>query len=510
MTKEKRQPKKALSVRWKLLFYMTVFVLVVLIVTWIFQIFLLGDFYRSVKKEEMKETAYLLAMHAEKDDLAQIAYNTAVENSLFISVYKLQNNTFEQITGADATGNNIPNLLHPNQLEKFYLKAKQNDGAFYSRLAFGNLEVPTDDLFDFISFDNNENIPHKNMRMIYVEVVGAQSGEEYLIFLDTSLQPLSSTVRTLNHQFLCIFGIILFAAVIMALILYRKISAPLVRMTNAAKALSKGKYDVDFEGGGYRETLELADTLNYASKELAHADHMQKELIANVSHDLRTPLTLIKGYSEVMRDLPDENTPENMQVIIDEASRLSDLVNDLLDLSRMQAGARPMNPELFDLTSSAREVLTRYETLLKHRGYQMEFLSDESVTVCADKSMILQVLYNLINNAINYSTEKCSITVKQQLFDHVVRISVTDTGPGIAAEDIPLIWDRYYKVDKVHKRATIGTGLGLSIVKEILEMHHAPYGVESTVGKGSDFWFELPIVKQLSKQNNNETTETIL
>jgi len=506
MTTEKKEKKRVVSVRWKLLFYMTVFVVVILIVTWVFQIFLLGDFYRSVKREEMKNTATLLAKHAEMEDLATVAYNTAVDYSLFITVYKRNGNQFEQIAGADATGNSIPNLLHPNQLERFYIKAKQNDGAFYSRLAFGNLEVPEEDFFDFISFDNDKKIPTKNMRMIYVEVVNSSNGNEYLIFLDTSLQPLSSTVRTLNHQFLCIFGIILIAAIVMALILYRKISAPLVRMTDAAKALSKGKYDVDFAGDGYRETRELADTLNYASKELSRADHMQKELIANISHDLRTPLTLIKGYSEVMRDLPDENTPENMQVIIDEASRLSDLVNDLLDLSRMQAGARTMTVERFDLTASLREVLNRYETLLKHRGYQMDFLAETTVEVCADKGMILQVLYNLINNAINYSGEKCAITVKQQLFEKSVRISVTDTGAGISQEDLPLIWDRYYKVDKVHKRAMIGTGLGLSIVKEILEMHRANYGVESTLGKGSTFWFELP----LPNNNDTQTMETVL
>ena len=222
-------------------------------------------------------------------------------------------------------------------------------------------------------------------------------------------------------------------------------------------------------------------------------DRLQKELIANISHDLRTPLTMIKGYSEVMRDIPDENTPENIQVIIDETERLSALVSDLMDLSRMQSGACEAKMTEFDLTDAVRETLERYDTLVNHRGYSLNFVYDRSAYVLADRGMILQVLYNLMNNAINYTGEDRRITVTQTVKEEWVRISVTDTGEGIEPDQMPLIWDRYYKVDKVHKRATVGTGLGLSIVKGILELHGAAYGVNSTLGQGSTFWFELPI-----------------
>ena len=512
MTEKQNKTKKGISIRWKLLLYMMGFVLVILLITWFFQIFLLDDFYRAIKKTEMKEAAQVLEQNLQSESLSEIARTNAVDHSLYVRIYRIDSNSAEEIVHADDTGNNIPILLSQEHLQDFYNKAKVNGGAFYSRLAFGHLELPEEDLLDMILFDseaeNNAKIPDKSIRMIYVSIAHDATDGEYLIFLDTSLQPLNSTVRTLGLQYVWILIIILIAAVLMAWILYRRISAPLIRMNTAAKALSVGKYDVDFAGYGYRETRELANTLNYAAHELSRADHLQKELIANISHDLRTPLTLIKGYSEVMRDFPDETTPENMQILIDETARLSDLVNDLLDLSRMQAGAKGLKAEYFDITASIQEVISRHEALLKHRGFKIEFQFDTPVWVYADRGMILQVLYNLINNAVNYSGEDHRVVLSQERNGASVRISVRDTGAGIAPEELPLIWDRYYKVDKVHKRAMVGTGLGLSIVKEILELHHTIYGVDSTIGVGSTFWFELPIVSptQQNDIHNGELT----
>ena len=240
-------------------------------------------------------------------------------------------------------------------------------------------------------------------------------------------------------------------------------------------------------------------TLNYAAKELSKNDNLQKELIANISHDLRTPLTMIKGYSEMMRDIPEENTPENIQAIIDEAERLSGLVNDLLDLSRVESGTKEFSTVPFDLTDAVTEVVNRYEKMNSAKGYNIEFEYQGEAMVKADKSMILQVIYNLTNNAINYCGDDLYVGIRQEILTdkngrRVARISVIDHGEGIDPDKLPLIWDRYYKVDSAHRRAVVGTGLGLSIVKKILTRHNASYGVESKPGEGSTFWFELPII----------------
>ena len=196
-----------------------------------------------------------------------------------------------------------------------------------------------------------------------------------------------------------------------------------------------------------------------------------------------------------MRDLPGENTPENVQVIIDETQRLSQLVNDLLDLSKLQAGSREPCLETFNLTELLQVTVKRYEKLTERDGYRVECTADASVEVRADPTMLLQVIYNLTNNAINYTGEDKHVWLTQTVSSDGtrVRISVADSGEGIPPEQIPLIWDRYYKIDKVHRRAMIGTGLGLSIVKQVLEAHRTTYGVESKPGEGSTFWFELPV-----------------
>ena len=256
---------------------------------------------------------------------------------------------------------------------------------------------------------------------------------------------------------------------------------------------------------GYLETRELAATLNYAAGEIAKSDSLQRELIANVSHDLRTPLTMISGYAEVMRDIPGENSPENLQIIIDEAGRLSELVTDMLDLSKIRAGTKTPEMSFFDLTETIREVMLRYDKLISHDGYKISFVQECEAFVNADRTMMLQVVYNLINNAVNYTGEDKRVTVTQQICERDgerrVRISVADTGVGIPRDQIPLIWDRYYKIDKVHRRAAVGTRLGLSIVKGILRMHNAAYGVESCEGHGSVFWFELPLSENTDDPN---------
>ena len=506
--KEKKSLKGLLSnvsIRWKLAAYMAFFVAIILIITWLFQFFLLDTFFRSIKKSEMKESAASLAEMIGEDDLDIKAFQEAVDHSLCVVIFRLNENVGRPIVSVDATGSNLAlSIIEEDRLKAFCGKAYENGGSYSTEIALGGIEVDPETFFDRLPFSPDEptKVPVQNVRLLQIQLAEDENGEQYMIVLDASIQPMDSTVQTLVRQYGWIAAIILMVAAMMVLLLYQKISEPIVQMNESAKQLALGNYDVEFSGKGYLETHELAATLNYASNELSKVDRLQKELIANISHDLRTPLTLIQGYGEIMRDLPGENTPENMQVLIDETARLSELVNDLLDLSRIQSGAREPQCEVFDLTDAVREVWTRYDTLIKHRGYHLEFSSNGAALISADRSMLLQVIYNLINNAINYTGDDKFVSVTQTVNNGVVRISVTDTGEGISAEDLPLIWDRYYKVDKVHRRAMIGTGLGLSIVKEILETHRANYGVESFPGKGSTFWFELLTVQE--NINNKE------
>lgn len=493
MKKNERKKRNGVSIRWKLIVYFAIFVAIALLVMWVFQVYLLNNFYEVIKKREMARSAQILSLHVKQEDLEIHTYDQALDGVMGVAVYHIQGRTVSQLSSVDATGQ-AGETLPTEQVFQFCKRAAENGGSFAGKFTFGGLEVKDHKWLPFIDKDGKTQSGGSNVRLLHLQLVEGDGESAYLIVLNASLQPLSTTVQILQTQVVWISTILLICAGIMVFYLYRHISSPLVKMNESAKQLAYGKYDVEFSGEGYRETRELADTLNYASYELSRLDRLQKELIANISHDLRTPLTMIKGYGEVMRDIPGENTAENIQVVIDETTRLSELVNDLLDLSKIQSGSRKAMFEEFDLTAAVEEIMKRYDAFTAHQGYHITFASNERATVFADRGMILQVLYNLINNAVNYTGDDLSVTVKQEVRDDRVRISVTDTGQGIAEDELPQIWDRYYKVDKVHRRAMIGTGLGLSIVKEVLELHNATYGVESKLGCGSTFWFELDII----------------
>ena len=245
----------------------------------------------------------------------------------------------------------------------------------------------------------------------------------------------------------------------------------------------------------YKEIVELSESLNYAEHELSNADQMQKELIANVSHDFKTPLTMIKAYASMIQDFSGEDPEKrnkHAQVIIDEADRLAALVNDMLDLSKIRAGLEALKTSLFNLSDYLRMVVSRFDYLTETAGYR--FVTDiaDDLYVEADKDKIGQVLYNLIGNAVNYTGEDKTVTVRLYGENGIVHFTVTDTGKGISPEEIDTIWERYYRSRETHKRPVKGTGLGLSIVKTILTKHRFAFGVRSEVGKGSTFYVDFP------------------
>ncbi len=482
--------RRGVSIKTKLTLYFAVFTLFVLLVVWVFQVLLLGQFYEQIKLSELHSAATQLAgCLSSPNELKDKAEEILSDSLIFSKVYLVENGYARRILSQDWAGDYYLKTASADQLEELFNKANRAGGSYYMRQTV-KVSLPNASDSGEPSVD-----PEERKELVYVQLVNDENSS-YIIMLNMIYTPLGSTVNTLRTQFIWIAVILLTGALIIGYVASKRISSPLVRMNDSARRLADGRYDTTFEGEGYRETRELADTLNYASSELSKLDNLRQELIANVSHDLRTPLTMITGYSEIMRDIPGENTPENVQVIIDESTRLTELVNDMLDLSKLQAGAAVLDKSLFDLTETVRSALTRYNKLTEHYGYSIEFVSEGSVQVEADRKKILQVVYNLINNAVNYSGEDKRVRVVQTLNGDSVRISVSDNGEGISPEDLPRIWDRYYKVDRVHRRGVVGTGIGLTVVKGILEAHACRYGVDSELGKGSTFWFELPISTQ--------------
>ncbi|MBR6558401.1 MAG: HAMP domain-containing histidine kinase [Clostridia bacterium] len=468
--------------------YFSFFAIVILVILWIFQTVLLDNSYQTIRMSELKRTASTISKKMGDSRFEEIVKELAVDYEICVRIYR---DDGKQTVSCDVLEDCVIHHTDSDTINSFFLEAKKNGGLSITamkREGFKYTEF-SDGLGDTIVLTN---------------IISGPDGRGYIVLLNANIAPVSATVNTLQSQLLWVSILTIMLGMVFAILMSRQISRPIAKLSRSAKTLAGGSYSVDFSvGEGCREVGELSDTLTYAAKELSKTDKMQKELIANISHDLRTPLTLIKGYGEVMRDIPGEMTPENMQVIIDETERLSSLVSDLVDMSKFQSGAPMLSTERFDLGETVLETMERYKKLTEKDGYILECDCESGLTVEADKTRILQVIYNLINNAVNYTGEDKKITVKAYRDGDYVRVDVIDTGEGIEADKLALIWDRYYKIDKVHRRAAVGTGLGLSIVKNILVLHGAEYGVDSVPGQGSTFWFAMKASKSDQKEINN-------
>lgn len=339
-------------------------------------------------------------------------------------------------------------------------------------------------------------VPDKHIRRIPETITKAQEfiledGSKISLTFYAMVTPVEATVSTLRMQLFIITAIMVLLATLLAIIISKHISKPIEKINQSAKVLAMGNYETQFNGRGFLEIKELSNTLNTAAVELSKVEHLRRELMANISHDLRTPLAFIYSYAEMMHDFPQEVTAEQSQIIMDEAKRLTSLVNDILDISSLETGITKLNIVNYNLTQSLRKTIYRVSELVKNDGYQLDLESTQDVCILADEVKITQAFCNLLFNAITYSGDDKAVIVRQIVKGSVVRIEVIDHGEGISQSDLPYIWERYYKVDKKHKRPKMGTGIGLSIVKKLVELHKGEFGVESEVGNGSTFWFQL-------------------
>ncbi|MDO5393640.1 MAG: HAMP domain-containing sensor histidine kinase [Mycoplasmatota bacterium] len=446
---------------WK---YFLIFSIVILGVLWIFQVLFLDQYYRYVKINDIKSVAKLIALRQSSSKFSDIVDKAAYDsevcveviNSNFVTLYSSSSYGRGCFTGKETSMNYKYNFMTSGEKNKTY--------------ELINPMYNNDTLVYAVKLKNNK-----------------------YAFVNTSLDPVDSTVDIIQEQLVIVLVVVLILSFAISYFMSNYISLPIVKMNTAAKQLAKRDFNVKFENdSNILEINELAETLNYASSELSKTDELRRDLMANVSHDLKTPLTMIKAYAEMSTDLHANNKAkqkEDMNIIANEVDRLTILVNDILTLSKMQSNIESLDIEEFDLISLIDDILERYKVLKETESYTFNFNhKKKKIMIKADRKKLEQVIYNLVNNAINYTGEDNSVTINiTGENDYVVEI--IDTGKGIKEEDLPYIWDKYYKNNKKHKRNLVGTGLGLSIVKNILELHGFEHGVKSSVGKGTNFYF---------------------
>ena len=464
--------KKTLNLRLLMLMILIVFIVLVLLLISFLQKTFLADTYKDNKISYLKSVASEVDTGLKNNNIESVFNTISYSNEVCVRV----------VTDSIVIGNEYKEAnscalgkLTTRQLSSIASQTIANDG---------------EKLFDNYYFQGGGQYDGN----IYIySKLSTINNENVLILLSTNIVPLKVTLDTMSDQFNIIIIVVVLVTILLALSLSSIIVLPIKRMEKEAKNLPIGKYDSSFIKTDAKEIESLNNTLAMANEEIIKADKARKELIGNVSHDLRTPLTMIVGYGEMIRDLPEENTPENINVIIDEAKRLSTLVDDLLDMSKVETGEINLRVSDVNLSTLLSQLYHQFEPFCKSKDIKLELdIKDENVIVHTDGNRAKQILYNFVNNALQYNDAKDKkIIIGEEKINDAYRLYVYDNGSGIKEEDKEKIWNRYYKVDREHKRFHIGSGIGLSLCKEILEKMGLNYGVDSKYGEYSKFYFDV-------------------
>lgn len=455
-------------------------VIIIVFLAWISEVIFYKDLYEDVKTSDVKNAVQFVENEYQTNGLNRKIYNITTKDNINISIFKIDSEGEIQIV-YNGTRNTSDELKTELNLSLQKLGAESNV-SFFSTNADG-----------------------KTVTIVNKSVIDEQTTYYYG---NSFITPVNSTIQV-NSLLLLIITLISFViSLLMATYSSKKLANPLQQMAKSAKQLSNGNLNVEFDGGEYTEMQQLATTLNYSISELKKTNELRKDVLSNVSHELKTPLTMIRSYGEMMRDLhlnDEEKLKQDIEVILEESDRLEYLVNDMIDLSKLQSKTMTYNMENFNLAEIIKKLKMFYTSKFKNKGWEIKF-DYEDVIVHADKKRIEQVMINLINNAINYSKEKEQIDISLKKCGMCYRFSVKDYGIGISAEDQQHIFEKHFRSNNA-KRVVVGSGIGLSIVKEICDYHNYKFGVESELGKGSTFFVDFFAVAPEQPEQENNTLQ---
>lgn len=333
-----------------------------------------------------------------------------------------------------------------------------------------------------------------DMLTVSAPLISGYTTTGYILIHKSINSILASSDKFLNIIYISAAIIFLLSLIIIPVFTFT-VYIPLKKITGGANEYAKGNltYKIPLEGK-HDEMGYLAQTLNYMAGELNNLEQYQKDFIANVSHDFRSPLTSIRGYLEAILDgtIPPEMTGKYIGRVISETDRLNKLTQGMLTLNSLDSKGF-LNRSVFDINTVIKDVCTSFEGICNERGISFDLtFAEESEPVFADFTKIQQVLYNLVDNAIKFSHNDSVIYIQVTIRQKKTFVSVKDTGIGIPKDSIKKIWDRFYKSDASRGKDKKGTGLGLAIVKEIIQSHGEQIDVISTEKVGTEFIFSLP------------------
>lgn len=441
---------------WK---YLSIFSIFILSFLWLFQVLFLNKFYEFSKIKQLDNTINLIKESYTNNSLYSNVDNYAEDNGICIQIFTDKKIIYDsQIFNKGCMPKNV-------DYRDVFIKSSLDKETYKLINPRFNNEV----LLKAIKLNSNT-----------------------YAFLSSSLQPLDGAVEIIKKELVIVSIMVLLFSFLIGYFISKKLSNPIEEINKSAKIMAQGDYEnaYFFIDENILELNELVATLNQTNDELTKIDELQKEILANVSHDLKTPLTMIKAYAEMVRDLTykdDIKREDNLNVIIEETDRLNLLVNDIIELTKINNDLQNLNITEFDLVELINSIINRFGIM----DANFVFKNKLPIIVKADKIRIEQVIYNLIINAINYTGKDKKVIINLKENDKYVHVEIKDTGKGIDEEDLKLIWKRYYKVDKKYRREKKGSGIGLSIVENILKKHKFNYGVNSIKNKGTTFYFDI-------------------
>lgn len=319
------------------------------------------------------------------------------------------------------------------------------------------------------------------------------------VFVHKQLRQIDASLIDIYRQIVLSVAISAALGMILTYIFTRNILRPLTVVNKGAKQLSKGNFDIYLEVNSTDEIGQFADTFNTLAQDLKQHESIRQSFVANVSHELRSPLTSVQGLLQAVLDgtVKQEDAEHYLNIVLDETKRMSLLITDLLDLARIESGQFPMEIEEIDINEMIRRILIMFENKIDAKKLEVEVLTaGDRVYVYADPNRLMQVLQNIIDNAVKFANEGGRLRISTLLTDVSVFVSINNSGEVISREDLPYVFERFYKADKSHTRTKEGTGIGLSLVKKILSEHRQKIWVESDEVDGTTFTFTLRRVEK--------------
>ncbi len=487
-----------ISIRWKLVLFALALCALVIVLVWVMNVQFLVPMYNSNIQNSLENTAQKYADLIEKyGDITDENTLIGVNEQFYTEINEIAA-TDENLAGkcldiSDASGQN---LLHMHQFAGNCILHPVNQNMFGSSntpswntsgtVAMRRYVIENGNMSYTLSQDD------KDQRVLAMNI-----NNDYTLFVSTDLDRIDQAASIIQMQMPIIAAVVLLIGFVGAVLFSNRFSKPILEISNAAKKVAAGDYSARVNNKNSDELGVLANDFNTMAHEISRSAQLQNDLIANISHDLRTPLTLIKGYAETLRDLTGDDKQkrnEQLGVIIDETDRLSSIVNSVMELSKISSGTLAMKKMTFDIAQMCEEVAELYMDVCHKNGYILEITTPTPCEVNADPEQISRVIHNFMSNALHHIGEDKILQIRcLPEDDKSVKIEVIDHGRGIAPEDLPHIFDRYYKARSSFGKQ--GTGLGLSISKAILQNHNLAYGVVSSVGQGSTFWFKMNIVQ---------------